>query len=73
MASFKMGQCLIWLPDRAVEEKFAYISVLHLLSSVLNIHHFAFGVMGSFKIHYEQGRDTWLSNSPGRVGVMCMF
>jgi hypothetical protein len=68
-----MGQCLIWLPDRAAEYKFAYISVLLLLSSVLNSHHFAFGVMTSLKMHYVQGRDAWLSNSPGRVGVMCML
>jgi hypothetical protein len=73
MASFKMGQCLVWLTDRAGEYKFAYISVLPLLSSVPNVHHFAFGVMASFKTYYEQGRDTWLSNGPGGVGVICMF
>jgi len=55
MASFKMGECLIWLPDRAVEEKFAYISVLHLLSSVLNILQFVFGVMASLKTYLNKG------------------
>ena len=50
-----MGQCLIWLPDRAVEEKFAYISVLHLLSSVLNILQFVFGVMASLKTYLNKG------------------
>jgi len=49
MASFKMGQCLIWLPDRAGEYKFIYISVQLLLSSVLNIHHFAFWCHGILK------------------------
>ena len=42
-------------------------------STVLNTHDVAFDVMASFKTYYEQWRDTRLSNSPGRVGVLRMF
>ena len=73
MASFKIEQCLVWLTDRAGEYKFVYISVLPIQSSVVNTHDFAFDVMASFKIYYEQWRDTKLINSPGRVGVIRMF
>jgi hypothetical protein len=68
---FKIGQCLICLPDRAGEYHVAFINVLPLLSSVLNMQTLAFGVMGSFNTHYEQEMDTWLMNSPGREVVKC--
>jgi hypothetical protein len=72
MACFKMGQCCIWLPDRAGVYNVAIISVQPLLSAVHKIQALAFCVMASFKIYYEQDKGTCIMNSSGLV-VMCVI
>ena len=73
MASFKVGQYISCLPDRAGEYHVASINVLHLLSHVQNMQALAFGVTASFKTYYEQEMDTCLINSPAPNVVKCRF